>query len=227
MTDAIIVTRKSQGTDEDISLDIQKQTCEQIALEDLDLSDNQVEVYDFGVHTGFSQFTKDEDQDSIDTHPKMKQIVEKARNGEIDYIIAYDDTRLARDKYLTVIQYYCLCGGVQIVFGEEGIDLDSMSGQVVRTVEKEVKKKEIRKAKEALKQKQERGEPLGPAPTGLKYNEAKTKFVPGNDFDLVRTVLSLRDQGKSYSDISEKTGMNRGTVYKICNDHRDKYDQYL
>ncbi|MFC6722889.1 hypothetical protein ACFQE1_00415 [Halobium palmae] len=59
-----------------------------------------------------------------------------------DYVLAYDDTRVARDVYFFSLRRDALRGGAEFVFADE-LDVESLEFRIARIVEQWVKEKEI------------------------------------------------------------------------------------
>ena len=60
-----------------------------------------------------------------DHHDDIQQLLEDLDNGVYDYLIAYDDTRLARDDFFFVIRYSAIRGGAELQFVDD-IDIQSL-----------------------------------------------------------------------------------------------------
>jgi hypothetical protein len=217
--------RKSQGSEDDISLDVQRKKCEQLAQS---LEPDNIQRYNLGIHTGFSLHTKPEAEERIDNNDQMQKLLTDLKQGEYGYVVSYDYTRICRDEYIERFRECAIIGGAEFRFVEGEDDLDSLTSGIRREVEKHVKRQEIEKSRQALKQKQEQNEPLGRPPKGLSYSEDKTEYVRGQDFNLVREVVRLREEeDMTYPSIEEKTGVSRSTIYSICNHNRDMYEEFL
>lgn len=111
MTRALRWVRKSKGSDDDIGLEKQRETT--AALSD-ELA-NDVEDLDLGVHTGFSSMTREDDDGLLYQNARVVEAVERIREGEYDYLVAYDDRRVCRDEYFSVIKHACVEGDCEIV----------------------------------------------------------------------------------------------------------------
>lgn len=222
MTKAVYIIRKSKGSDDDIGLSLQREKVPELAEQVAD------ETYgiDLGVHTGFSTVTRDLDQPRIDAHSEIQQLEEDLEAGEYDFVVAWDDRRIARDGYIDQLRRAAKIGGARFVFVDEDVEMDGMVHSVRREVEMHVKQEEIEKAIETIEKKKEDGDPLGPPPTGLTYTADKTDYEPGEDFAKAQEAIRLRDEGSSYPKIAEKTGIPQGTVYRIV-DRREEYERFI
>lgn len=219
MSKALAWMRKSKGSDDDIGLEDQREKVPALAAELAEV----VEELDLGVHTGFSSMTRDEPAGLLDQNEDVKQAVERIRNGEYDYITAWDDRRICRDEYFTIIEYACKQGDCKIVYYGDVAD-DDLTFDLKRRIERATKEEEIRKAKRALKVKKERGDDFGRPRFGYTYNSSKTEQVPDEDeFERALRVIQLRDEGKTYAAINDKTGVSEGTISNIL----DRRKQYL
>lgn len=219
MSKSLAWIRKSKGSDDDIGLEDQREKVPALAGK---LAD-EVERLDLGIHTGFSSMTRDEPAGLLDQNEDVRDTVERIRNGEFDYLAAWDDRRVCRDEYFTVIEYACKQGGCEIVYYGDVAD-DDLTFDLKRRIERDTKEEEIRKAKRALKIKKERGDDLGRPRFGYTYNSSKTEQVPDEDeFERALRVIELRDEGATYSTINNETGVSEGTIANIL----DRREQYL
>ena len=218
MSKALAWIRKSKGSDDDIGLEDQREMVPTLANE-LAVT---VEKLDLGVHTGFSSMTRDESAGLLDQHDDVLAAVERIRNGEYDYITAWDDRRICRDEYFTIIKYACKQGDCEIVYVGDVAD-DDLTFDLKRRIERDTKEEEIRKAKRALRIKKERGDDLGRPRFGYTYNNAKTDQVPDDDeFERALRVIQLRDEGRTYSEVENATGVSQGTIANILS-RREEY----
>lgn len=93
---------------------------------------------------------------------------------------------------------------------------DDLTFDLKRRIERDTKEEEIRKAKRALRIKKERGDDLGRPRFGYTYNNAKTDQVSDNDeFEQALRVIQLRDEGETYSEVENATGVSQGTIANI------------
>lgn len=218
MSKALAWIRKSKGSDDDIGLEDQRDMVPTLAHE---LADT-VDRLDLGVHTGFSSMTRDEPAGLLDQNEDVKETVERIRNGEFDYLTAWDDRRICRDEYFTVIEYACKQGGCEIVYFGDVAD-DDLTFDLKRRIERDTKEEEIRKAKRALRIKKDRGDDLGRPRFGYTYNTAKTDQVPEDgEFERALRVIQLRDEGETYSEVENETGVSQGTIANILS-RREEY----
>lgn len=218
MSKALVWIRKSKGSDDDIGLEDQREGVYALADE---LAD-EVETLDLGVHTGFSSMTRDEPTGLLDQNEDVLETVERIQSGEFDYIAAWDDRRICRDEYFTIIEYACKQGDCEIRYFAD-VDKDDLTFDLKRRIERDTKEEEIRKAKRALKIKKERGDDFGRPRFGYTYNAEKTEQVPDeHEFERALRVIHLRDESKTYAAINEETGVSEGTISNIL-DRRDEY----
>ncbi|MFC6720698.1 resolvase [Halobacteriaceae bacterium SHR40] len=219
MSKALTWIRKSKGSDDDIGLKDQRDKVKTLAGKLADTRDD----LDLGVHTGFSSMTRDDDSGLIDQNERVTDTVERLRGGEYDYLVAWDDRRVCRDEFFSVIEYAANQGGCEIVYFAD-VDDDDLTFDLKRRIERDTKEDEIRKAKRAIKVKKERGDDLGRPRFGYEYNSSKTEQVPDNDdFERALRVIELRDEGATYSTINNETGVSEGTIANIL----DRREQYL
>lgn len=216
MTDGAIVVRSSQGSDDKVSLDVQRERTLQLAKEH---GVDDPDIIDFGIHTGWSLFTRGveaEDEKRIDQNPKMQQLLDDLRAGEYDKLFAYDDTRPARDRFLVVVEHACIEGGCEMVFYEDA-DTSSLMFWIKRFVETHAKLKEMRATLEALAHRDENDYWQGRPRWGTRFDDDGQYLEPGEDFEEALTAIRLREEhGASYSDIIEATAVtSTGTLRSI------------
>lgn len=219
MSKSLAWIRKSKGNDNDIGLEDQREKVKALANELADTRDD----LDLGVHTGFSTMSRDDDAGLLDQNERVTNVVERLQNGEYDYLTAWDDRRVCRDGYFTVIEYACEQGGCEIVYFADVND-DDLTFDLKRRIERDTKEEEIRKGKRAIKIKKERGDDLGRPRFGYTYNSSKTEQVPDEgEFERALRVIQLRDEGETYAAINNETGVPEGTISNIL----DRREQYL
>lgn len=217
MSKALAWIRKSKGNDDDIGLEDQREKVKALADELADTRDD----LDLGVHTGFSTMSRDDDAGLLDQYEPVTDAVERLQSGEYDYLAAWDDRRVCRDDYYTVIEYACKQGGCEIVYFADVND-DDLTFDLKRRIERDTKEEEIRKAKRAIKK--ERGDDRGRPRFGYTYNSSKTEQVPdGYEFEQALQVIQLRNEGETYAAINNETGVPEGTISNIL----DRREQYL
>jgi len=221
MIRAARILRSSQGSNDKIGLDVQDETTEELAD---DLGVDELVDIDLGIHTRFSLFTRGIDVDDdkrIDQHPEVQELLEDLRAGEYDYLIAYDDTRVARDRFFIAVEHACIEGDCEMHFVED-VDTDDLTFWIKRFVETFTKLKEMRASLRALAKREENDYYQGRPRFGTRYDEAGQYLVPGNDFESALKILALDDAGAAKTHIVEETGVSRKTVYDII-DRRDWY----
>ncbi|WP_222914012.1 recombinase family protein [Natrinema sp. SYSU A 869] len=220
MSRAAAFLRKSQGSDDDVSLELQRDRVPALAEQ---LAD-EVDVIDLGVHTGFSVHMKTANEKRIDANPEVKALLEALRDGEYDYLVAWDDTRLARDQFYWELKRAAVLGDCLFEFVEDPPQ-DELTFRVQRAVESDVKRREIEKSQAAMDAREQRGDDHGRPPFGLCYDENGRQWVPdreSGEFAIALEVIRLREAGRSWRDIADETGVNRSTARGIY-DRRDRY----
>lgn len=217
MTTALAWIRKSKGSEDDVGLEQQREKVPALAE---GLADD-VERLDLGVHTGFSSMTRDDPAGLLDQNERVTDAVKRLQSGAYDYLVAWDDRRICRDEYFSVIQYACTQGDAELVYVGDVAD-DDLTFDIKRRVERDTKEEEIRKAKRAIQEKKERGDDLGRPRFGMTYNAAGTTQVPGEEFDTVMEILRMRSNGATYAEIEEETGVAQATANRVV-DRREWY----
>lgn len=217
MSRALAWIRKSKGSEDDVGLEEQRERVIALAGE---LADD-VDRLDLGVQSGFSTMTREDDSGLLDQNKRVTGAVERLRAGEYEYLVAWDDRRVCRDEYLRVIQYACKQGGCELVYYGD-VDEDDLTFDLKRRIERDTKEEEIRKAKRAIQRKKERGDDLGRPRFGMTYSDDGRRQVPGEEFDTVLDILQLHNDGRSYREIANETGVSTSTIGRVL-DRREWY----
>lgn len=222
MSRAVAFIRKSQGGDDDVSLEIQRDRVPQLAEE---LADD-VEIIDLGVHTGFSVHMKEIGEERIDANSDVERLLADLQAGDYDYLVAWDDTRLARDQFYWELERAAVLGGCEFRYVEPPPD-DELTFRVQRAVESDVKRREIEKSQQAMDAREERGDDHGRPPYGMQYDDAGRRWIPdreSGEFATALEVIRLREAGGSWRQIADETGVSRSTARGIY-DRRERYLQ--
>lgn len=220
MTTALAWIRSSQGSDDDLGLEDQRELVPELAHEVADA----VEMFDLGIHSGFSTMTRDDDSGLLDQNPDVREVVDRVREGEFDVIVALDDRRICRDEYLNVIEYAAKQGGAEFAFVLD-VPEDDMAYDIRQRVERETKEEEIRKAKRAVQRRQEQGLWQGPPPFGFTFEESGRYLVKNDDFEVAQEVIMLKEtHDRSYSEIEDDLGVSTSTAWRIVNERREMYE---
>jgi DNA invertase Pin-like site-specific DNA recombinase len=222
---ALCVIRQSQGEDNDTaSLRLQRKVVPRLAKE-LAGHWNQVDGLDLGVHTGFSIHSRDRDGSRIDANPDVTEAVQRIENGQYAYVVAWDDTRLARDDYFAHWKRAVKLGDAEFAFVEEA-DVGSLTHGVRRKVEEHVKKDELRKAIASWRDRANEGKWNHQPPTGLEFDDDGDYLQPGENYYKCLLVITMRNASESWNTIAERTGTSRSTVRNIY-DRAEMYTQYV
>jgi|AntDeeMinimDraft_4_1070355.scaffolds.fasta_scaffold00335_29 DNA invertase Pin-like site-specific DNA recombinase len=160
---------------------------------------------------------KDANDERIDAHPEVRQLLEDLRAGDYTHLVAYDDTRLARDQFYWEIKHAAIVGDAAITFVEE-LPHDELTFRVQRAVESDVKRREIEKSQAALAARKERGDDQGRPPFGLRYDDDGRRWVPereSNEFATALRIIQLCEKGESWRSIAEKVSVPRSAVRSV------------
>lgn len=189
---------------------------------------DEVETIDLGVHTGFGIQMKGADNEWIDAHLKLRQLLEDLRSGEYDHLVAYDDTRLARDQFFWGTKRVATVDGAGLLFVEEPPGNEFMF-RVQRAVGNDVKRREIEKSRAALPAREERGDDQGRPPFGLQCDDDGRRWVAdceSREFATAIKVIQKRDEGGSWRAVAESARVPRSTARNIF-ERRDRYLQHI
>jgi DNA invertase Pin-like site-specific DNA recombinase len=206
-------TRLSQ--DSDTSIERQKEEIKEYCRkQDLELQ----EIYDDGERT--SGYNTEREQ-----YQRLKEKLQ-----EIDTVVARDRQRLGRDfdERMQFILDLRQTNTALHITREGKIDLTDPYNIVMESMQSasddKSKRKEIEKAKKAVQKRQEKGYYQGKPPYGLQFDDEKKYLVPDENFETALEVLKLRDQDKSYPNISEELGISTSKAYRI-NQNRSLYQE--
>jgi DNA invertase Pin-like site-specific DNA recombinase len=212
--------RKSQGDEDDVSLQLQRDRVCGLA----DGLADEVEVIDLGVHTGFSIHMRPSGETRIDTNEDVLTLLECLRAGEYDYLCAWDDTRLARDQFYWEVKRAAIVGNCELEFVEDPPG-DELTFRVQRAVESDVKRREIQKSKAALEKREQQGHDQGRPPFGLTYDDAGERWIPDREtgeFQKALDVIDARQSGQSWREVAQKTSVNKNTARRIW-ERKERY----
>jgi len=169
---------------------------------------------------------KGADEERIDAHPDVEELLTDLRAGEYDHLVAYDDTRLARDQFYWELKRAAVLGECELAFVEEPPD-DQLTFRVQRAVESDVKRREIEKSQAALDAREERGDDHGRPPFGLRYDDDGRRWVPdreSGEFATALEVIRRRNDDLSWREVEDETGVSRSTARSVY-DRRERYLQ--
>ena len=217
MSKALAWIRKSKGDDEDIGLENQRELVRGLAE---DVAD-EVEVLDLGIHTGFSTMTRDDPAGLLDQNEHVQEYVGELEAGEYSHLVAWDDRRICRDEYFSVVQYAAKQGDAEIIYVGD-VNEDDLTFDLKRRIERDTKEEEIEKSRRAIERRKEKGYDHGRPRFGMTYDDAGQYQVPGEDFDTVLEIFRYDRDGKSRREIAEAVKVPLGTVQNVL-DRRDWY----
>jgi hypothetical protein len=235
---AVGIIRASQGDDGKESLREQREEIPRLLCELLETdlesvgeygSGKQIVILDLGIHTGFSTYSRNPNEyngELLDQNDDIQNLLQDLKNGEFAYIGARDKNRISRDDFFSEIKRAAtVFGDADFVLWKDDNDVDSMGSSVEHVIARKKKQQEIEESIRMLRNKMERGEPVGRPPYGYKYNTDKTALLPDlPDFEKALQVLALLDDDDwTWADIEEETGVNPGTMTSI----RDRKAEYV
>jgi len=212
MNRALAWIRKSKGKESDVGLEEQRELVRTLAV---DLAD-EVEILDLGVHTGFSTMTRDDPAGLLDQNERVQERVSELEAGEYSHLVAWDDRRICRDEYFSVIQYAAEQGNAEIVYVGD-VNEDDLTFDLKRRIERDTKEEEIEKSRRAIERRMEQGYDHGRPRFGMTYDADGEYQVPGEDFDTVLEIFRLNNKGKSRREISDAVYVPLSTVQNVLN----------
>ena len=212
MSKALAWIRKSKGDDDDIGLEDQRELVRRLAE---DIADH-VEVLDLGIHTGFSSMTRDDPAGLLDQNERVQDCVGRLEAGEYSHLVAWDDRRICRDEYFSVIQYAATQGDAEIVYVGE-VNEDDLTFDLKRRIERDTKEEEIKKSRRAIKRRKERGYDHGRPRFGMTYDDAGHYQVPSDEYDTVLEIFQLDSAGESRREIADTVDVPVATIQNVLN----------
>lgn len=214
-TTALGYTRLSDRSD--LSIDRQKELIREYAAEnDIEL----VRIINDGEYSsGFDT--------ERDGYNELKDAI---RAGDVDAVITQDRQRIGRDfdERANFIFLLRACDiGFHTAF-DGAIELDDTYRTVFELMEAakddESKREEIKKSREAVKERIESGYYHGAVKYGTQWDETKRWLIPAENFETALEALALRHDGMSYRDICDETGINStATPWTIATENADFY----
>jgi DNA invertase Pin-like site-specific DNA recombinase len=218
MSKALAWIRKSKGDDDDVGLEDQRELVRGLAK---DVAD-EMEVLDLGIHTGFSTMTRDDPAGLLDQNERVQECVGELEAGEYSHLVAWDDRRICRDEFFSVIQYAATQGDAEIVYVGD-VNEDDLTFDLKRRIERDTKEEEIEKSRRAIERRKEQGYDHGRLRFGMTYDANGHYQVPGDDFDTVHEIFRLYRNEKIRREIAKSVDVPLGTVQNVL----DRHDWYL
>ena len=212
MSKALAWIRKSKGDDDDIGLEDQRELVRDLAE---DIADH-VEVLDLGIHTGFSSMTRDDPAGLRGQNGGVQDCGGRLEAGEYSHLVAWDDRRICRDEYFSVIQYAATQGDAEIVYVGE-VNEDDLTFDLKRRIERDTKEEEIKKSRRAIKRRKERGYDHGRPRFGMTYDDAGHYQIPSDEFDTVLEIFQLDNAGESRREIADTVDVPVATIQNVLN----------
>lgn len=222
MSDAIGYTRLSQSSD--TSIPRQKEHIRSYAAEHgFDL----IELYDDGERS--SGFDSD--------RTEFQNVRARVSEGKVDAIIVNDKRRLARDFDATMRMILdCRENGIEIHTDQEGqLDISDPMNAAIEVIQAasdyEAKKKEISKAKEAVKDRQENGCYHGKPPLGLQFADDNCHLEKDQEeWETVSNIIENRARGDTVVSVADEENVSTATVSRVANRgyewYQDKLNEY-
>lgn len=210
MNRALAWIRKSKGKESDVGLEEQRELVRTLAV---DLAD-EVEILDLGVHTGFSTMTRDDPAGLLDQNERVQERVSELEAGEYSHLVAWDDRRICRDEYFSVIQYATEQGDAEIVYVGD-VNEDDLTFDLKRRIERDTKEEEIEKSQRAIERRKEQDYDHGRPRFGMTYDASGEYQVPGEEFDTVLEIFRLNNSGKSRREIADEVSVATSTVQNV------------
>jgi len=165
--------------------------------------------------------TRDDPAGLLDQNERVTERVDELEAGRFDYLVAYDDRRVCRDEYFSVIQYAATTGDAEIVYVGD-VNEDDLTFDLKRRIERDTKEEEIDKSRRAIERRQEQGYDHGRPRFGMTYDERGEYQVPGEEFDTVLDIFRHDRNDKSRREIASAVDVPVATVQRVL-DRREWY----
>lgn len=156
---------------------------------------------------------------------------EKINNAEIDAIIVRDRARLSRDfddrldllvdLRQSGVEWHVIEAGGYI----DVQDVQQAGMECLHAMMDHYKKMiEIKRSKEAVAERLEKGYDHGAVRFGMTYRDDGKYQVPGEGFETVEDIFELADEGYTQREIREEVGEALGTISRVL-DRREWYEK--
>lgn len=165
---------------------------------------------------------------------KYTQLLEKIEAGNIEAVVVRDRARLSRDfdERLRLLTLFRETGvELHVIEGDGHIDIQDVQTAAMECVHAAMdhikKMAEIRRSRQALEEKKEKGHDLGRPPFGFRYDDAGEHWVPdweSGDFEAALDVIEARENGNSWREIAADTDVHKDTARNIW-ERRERYLQ--
>lgn len=224
MSKALAWIRKSKGKDDALGLQMQRDDVFDVAGEIAD----DVDKLDLGIQSGFSTLTRSPNGKLLDEQPEVRAAVDNLRAGEYDYMVSYDDRRVARDEYYSVIEHAAVQGDCEMVYVSDDVEQDDLAFDIQRRVERKTKEEEIDKSVRTVRERIENGCYQGGDIYGLQLSDDDCHLERDPDqWPLVEDIIDRRENGESLRDISGEVPVSVATVKRIADRGTRWYDEKL
>lgn len=159
-----------------------------------------------------------------DEREAYQEVRERVEASDVSAIVVNDKRRLARDvdEVMRLVPALRTVDVELHTYHDGRLDLsDPMRAAIeilMAAAAYEEKMEEIEKAKQAIEEKQDRGDDLGRPRFGMEYDDSSPpKQVPGEEFDTVLKILRMESKGMTYDQIEEATGVSKATAHHVVN----------
>jgi len=226
VTRALAWIRKSKGSDDAVGLELQREGVKETAHE---LADN-VDVLDLGIQTGFSTLTRDPDASTtwIDQLSEVRDAVDELQDGTYDVLVAFDDRRIARDEYFSVVEHAAVQGGCDVAFVSDAVETNDLAFDIQRRVERKTKEDEIAKSQAALRRRQKNGCYQGTVPFGLQWGPNSCYLQKHEtEWEELLEAIERRSAGDTLTEIADDIGTSVPTVSRITDRGIGWYEEKL
>jgi DNA invertase Pin-like site-specific DNA recombinase len=168
------------------------------------------------------------------TREEFQKVRENVSNGAVDAIVVNDKRRLARDFDATMrLILNCRENNVSIHTHQDGqLDISEPMNVAIEVVQAasdyEAKKREIEKAKEAVKDRQESGCYHGTPPLGLVFADDNCHLEKDEqEWQTVCDIIEARESGEMVINVAQEHNVSTATVSRVSNRGYEWYSERL
>ncbi|SDG13074.1 hypothetical protein SAMN04488067_11655 [Halorubrum xinjiangense] len=158
--------------------------------------------------------TRNDPAGLLDQNERVQNRVDELETGTYSHLVAWDDRRICRDEYFSVIQYAAKQGNTEIVYVGDVND-DDLTFDLKRRIERDTKEEEIKKSRRAIERRREKGYDHGRPRFGMTYDADGHYQIPGEDFEIVLEIFQYDRNGMSRREIAEEVDRPLGTVQNV------------
>ena len=195
-----------------------------VSTKDQDTENQGIRLRDYVKMRGWDLIGEYQDKISglKDNRPDLNRLMEEARKGKFDVVVAVKLDRLGRSvPHLLDISEEFRNLGIHMTFTDQPIDTSSSMGRMVFVILGAVAQFERDLTSERTRANIEKRKRTGGQVGKRSYKDPGSKsYIPP---DKRMRILELRERGMSFRNISKDSGIPLATVHKIIKEGVHKY----